>query len=251
MDTAVILAAGMGIRIREYLGEIPKGMIKIDDQSILQRSINLLLEKGINKIYIVTGYQSEILKKYISELNLNCNIKFVLNPNYKNSGSMESLFILNDFIKSDFLLLESDLIYEEKALEVLLNNEKQDSILISGFTNSNDEVWVSGLNSFYNKHNFEIGRISKINKNLKKSKYICGELVGISWISLSLFKDMCIYHNKNHNKNILYHYEENISDLCVNNEIYYLKIIDLIWTEIDTINHYQNAIKNIWPKLEK
>ena len=65
METAVILAAGMGIRIRKYLGEIPKGMIKIDDQSILQRSINLLLEKDINKIYIVTGYQSDILKKHI------------------------------------------------------------------------------------------------------------------------------------------------------------------------------------------
>ena len=61
MNTAVILAAGMGIRLSPIVGIRPKGLLKIGDYPLLGRSINMLKKHGINKIFIVTGHQSEML----------------------------------------------------------------------------------------------------------------------------------------------------------------------------------------------
>ena len=63
IDTSVILAAGLGIRLRNLIGETPKGLLKIRGIPLLQRSINLLEEQGNDKIYVLTGFKHVELEK--------------------------------------------------------------------------------------------------------------------------------------------------------------------------------------------
>ena len=176
---------------------------------------------------------------------------FCSNAEFSNTGSMESLYRMGSIISSDLLLLESDLLYERMALSVLLEAGQPDSVLISGFTGSRDEVWIQGEAPFHQVANLEKGKIRLINKNPDPDLETQGELVGISWISLELFRAMCRYHKENLSKTCRYHYEEVLSDLCLEREITYLKIPDLIWTEIDLKSHFERAWNLVYPAILK
>ena len=76
-----------------------------------------------------------------------------------------------------------------------------------------------------------------------------GELVGISKISLKLLNLMCDYHEAHLEFSCSRHYEECISDLCPKKKIPFLRVGDLVWTEIDDQSHYERALKEILPKL--
>ena len=249
---AIILAAGMGIRIRNTIGEYPKGLITINGVGLIERTIIKLIENDFSDLYVVTGYKNELLvKSIISIADEHLNLNFVHNKKYSHTGSMESLYLLNNYIKNDFILFESDIIYENKALNYLLNFGIKDTILASDKTFTKDEVWIYGKkNSKSNQYGFEQGRIEHINKELFNKSKVQGELVGISWISSRLFMQMCDYHFENRNSTLKYHYEEILSDLSKNHVINYLKINNLIWAEIDTREHYIYVLNSIYPKLK-
>lgn len=139
VKTAVILAAGMGSRIRERTGEHPKGFLKFDDKPMIEISILKLLDAGMTKIYIGTGYQKDEYEKLALKYP---QIQCVFNPKFASSGSMYTLYQLKDVIKDDFLLLESDLLYEKEALKMLVEHELPNVVLASKFTQTGDEVLI-------------------------------------------------------------------------------------------------------------
>ncbi len=65
VNTAVILAAGMGIRLRNVIGLCPKGMLKIEGKSIIVRSLESLKKEGISRAVIVTGFQERMYIKHL------------------------------------------------------------------------------------------------------------------------------------------------------------------------------------------
>ncbi|GIT07343.1 MAG: hypothetical protein CM1200mP30_09730 [Pseudomonadota bacterium] len=60
ISTAVILAAGMGIRLRDVTGLLPKGLLEIGGQSLIYRSLKNLKKGGIDRAVIVTGFQESL-----------------------------------------------------------------------------------------------------------------------------------------------------------------------------------------------
>ena len=250
---AIILAAGMGIRIRNTIGEYPKGLITFNGVGLIERTIIKLIENDFSDLYVVTGYKNELLvKSIISIADEHLNLNFVHNKKYSHTGSMESLYLLNNYIKNDFILFESDIIYENKALNYLLNFGIKDTILASDKTFTKDEVWIYGKkNSKSNQDGFEQGRIEHINKEPFNKSKVQGELVGISKISHKLLNRMCQNHEAHPEFPCSMHYEEYISDLCPKTKIPFLRVGDLVWTEIDVQSHYNRALKKILPKLIK
>ena len=247
--TAVILAAGLGMRLRSVIGEVPKGLLEIQGSGLLERSIQLLSSCGIAKFFVVTGFQHQILEGRLREQVSEIPIDFVHNYQYASSGSMESLATMKNQVQEDFLLLESDLIYERRALELLLESDQADTVLTSGQTNSKDEVWIYGDPRSPERESLETGRVRYINKQPSSQFALRGELVGISWLSAGLFEAMCDYHAANKPRTLQYHYEENISDLSTEHQISYLKIPDLVWAEIDTESHYRRVLNEVCPRL--
>ena len=253
IKTAVILAAGMGSRLNDVTNdEIPKGLLKINGKTLVERSIEKLRSIGIEKIYIVTGHLSF---KYDELANKYKFIKTKKNRKYKATGSMTSLAILENDIKEDFLLLESDLIYEVYALIKAVNYEENDCVLLSGKTNSGDECYVEVKDD----------NLYKISKDINEIGQVYGELVGISKISLELYKSMIkeyrkfnydiddeyefLEYKKSHSKK--YDYENAIFDAAKNRKVGYLKIDNLIWGEIDDRNHLERVKRDILPKIER
>ncbi len=250
LKTAVILAAGLGLRLRSVTGAVPKGLLEIQGSGLLERSIQLLSSCGIAKFFVVTGFQHQMLEDRLREQLRGIHLDFVHNQQYASSGSMESLATMKGQVQEDFLLLESDLIYERRALELLLEAGQPDTVLTSGQTNSKDEVWIYGEPKSGKRNSLEIGRIRYINKKPSAQYALRGELVGISWLSPNFLGAMCDYHEANKPHTLQYHYEENISDLSAEYEISYLKIPDLIWAEIDMESHYRRVLHEVYPRIQ-
>jgi len=236
--SAVILAAGMGTRLNAIIGDKPKGLLTIDGKEIIKMSLERLLNHGINNIILVAGFQKEQYRDLLAqEFPM---VQFVHNDDYAVTGSMHSLFLARAEISDNFLLLESDLIYENRSLFELQSLEKPDVILLSGKTNSGDEVYVYG----------ESGRIKLISKEKVNQFSRQGELVGISKISTELLTVMCDYYQNEIPVPSDFHYEDCLSNVAANYEIGYHKVEDLIWTEIDDAYHYQRALDLIVPRLK-
>jgi 2-aminoethylphosphonate-pyruvate transaminase len=236
IKTAVILAAGLGSRLKDRTKLKPKGFLEIEGISLIERSIDNILSCGIEKIYIGTGYLSEfydeLSKKYYQ-------IETIKSDKYKTTSSMYTLYNMKDKINDDFLLLESDLLYEKSALINLINDDKDDIILASGKTNSNDEVYIE-IDENYNLIN--------MSKNRDNLNSVYGELVGISKISIDRYKLMCDAFEKQNNLKIDYEYV--MVETAKENPFYVKKIDNLVWCEIDDETHLNRALNNILPKIK-
>jgi len=245
----VILAAGMGIRLRDVVGERPKGLLEVGGEMLLGRSLRLLRACGVERVCVATGFQNDLLATGLRQVPDAPELCFVHNECYVESGSMHSLFLLREQLQDDFLLLESDLLYERRALETLLDKGRPDTVLISGFTQSQDEVWIHGEAANPLGESVTTGRIQWINKLPNPAFTIQGELVGISWLTQETFRAMCAHHENGLTFPCRNHYEETLSDLCTTRAIAYLRVDDLLWTEIDNANHYERAAQTVHPQI--
>jgi 2-aminoethylphosphonate-pyruvate transaminase len=223
---AVILAAGMGTRLREH-HQLPKGFLVIDEKPIIQESIQILRMHGIQEILIVTGYGAE----HYEQLTVyDKRITTVKNDIYAESGSLYSLYCARDWIDSDFLLLESDIVYEACAIPLLCAAPKDNVILVSGATHSNDEIYVEAQHR----------RLINMSKDKTQliSRDVLGEFVGINKISLNAYRQLINLIEPEQTILRSGNYEEDgLVRLAQQTPINCLLIQDLLWGEIDNIEH--------------
>lgn len=227
---AVILAAGE----REEFS-IPVGSLPLPNEAIVERALNILEINGIKDIIIVTGYKSE----YYEELAKRRGVKTVKNPRYKWTGTMPSLACAKDFIKDDFLLIESDLIFEERLIEEVINTPKRDLVVITNESGSGDEAFVE----------IRKGHLFKMSKDKHQLNKIDGEMIGVSKLSLDVFNKMM--EEFKYNTNPYLNYEYSLLDVSRNYDIGYLKLDDIIWGEVDNKEHYEKVTKRIYPRIKR
>ena len=78
---ALILNSGMGSRMGELTSEHPKCMTKISDkETILSRQLKCIVDAGIKKVVMTTGYYDQILIQYCESLQLPIHFDFIKNP---------------------------------------------------------------------------------------------------------------------------------------------------------------------------
>ncbi len=238
---AVILAAGQGLRLGRYADNKPKGCLQLGDLSIIEESVEKLISIGVETIWIVTGFQSQYFDQLVDRFP--DHLRTVRNKSYKISGSMYSLAQMSELISPPFLLLESDIIYEYRALEQIVKYSEENCVLLSGFTGSGDEVFVETIGKqlvFMSKDRTLLGNEPT------------GELVGISKISRSLFTAMLDFSTREFKKSLLIDYETDALVSCAKNKnIDCLLIPDLVWAEIDDYTHLQRAKEIIYPEIQR
>jgi len=234
---AVIVAAGLGSRLKGRTALKPKGFLELGGIAIVERSVQKLLACGIEEIIIGTGYHAgfydELAKKYPA-------IKTVFSAKYEITGSMATLSVCAPFVTGDFLLLESDLIYDGIGLTVLCNDTHENVILASGATNSGDEVYLEATNGSF---------LKALSKNKDEPASIYGELVGISKISHALLSAMCAYYEKKRAEFPKLDYEHAIMACSDSNKVFIRKIEYYAWREIDDESHLEMAQKDILPRI--
>ena len=238
MKLAIIMAAGMGSRLEGHSNNRPKGFIEFDGIPIIQRSIETLMKYGVDKIILGTGYQSD----YYQNLKDKYPIQCIQNSIYDTTGSLYTLALVREAVDQDFLLLESDILYEERAIGEIINFNNQNSILISGETKSGDEVYIEAD---------ETNRFKKMSKKPNVLSGISGELTGISKISLNTYKKMCEFMDLSFSDSPGLHYEDGINYVSEVDPFFVKKIEDLLWCEVDDISHLERAKNIIYPKILK
>ena len=232
--TAVIMAAGKGTRFGKYTELIPKGFVEVNGKPMVIQSIETLIASGIKKIIIGTGYHKEayeaLCEKYPQVV---CHFS----PRYAETNCLYTLWNCRELIgDEDFLMLDSDLIYEPKAISSLIECKYPSTILTTPVKKFQDSYFVEEDDSH---------RFVKWSKNYNELN-ACGELIGIHKLSNKFFREVCREFESNLAQNEKSSYEpffQKVSNTTC--PIYILKVDDLLWYEIDNEADLKFAEENI------
>ncbi len=184
---AIILAAGMGKRLKALTNDSTKCMVKVNGVTMAERTLKSLDKLNLNKIVIVVGYKGDKLIEYANSLGLQTPIEYVDNAIYDKTNNIYSLYLAKDYLlQDDTLLLESDVVFEDAVLHRLVDNPYPSLALVAAF-----ESWMDGtvvtldeennIKSFLGKKDFDFDDISnyyktvnlyKFSKNFSVSHYV-------------------------------------------------------------------------------
>ena len=177
---AIILAAGMGKRLKDLTKNNTKCMVKVNGVTLIERMLRQIDNLYISRVIIVVGYEGQKLIDYIETLNIRTQIIFINNPVYDKTNNIYSLALAKEWlVKDDTLLFESDLIFEDSVLNAILFDPRETVALVDKY-----ESWMDGtcvklgdddsIESFIPTKNFKFDEIQDYYKTVniyKFSKY--------------------------------------------------------------------------------
>jgi 2-aminoethylphosphonate-pyruvate transaminase len=234
---AVILAAGRGVRLGPLGREMPKGFLEIGGHTLIERSLSLLRDAGIERAVIVTGHLADHYAALAARLGP--WVTLVHNAEYATSGSAVSLAAAGA-IDEPYLLVESDLLYEPRAPRLLVDSSDGDVVLASGTTHSGDEVYVGAKD----------GRLVDLSKQLDRlAAPRVGELVGLTRVSPALHAEILRQASRLLADTRQVEYETTLVAAARHHPVSVLVVDDLVWTEVDDTNHLSRAVSTIVPRL--
>lgn len=136
----LILAAGMGKRLKELTQNNTKCMVKVNGVTLIERVLKQLDKLHLSRVVIVVGYEGQKLIDFIGTLDIKTPICYVDNPIYDKTNNIYSLSLAKEYlIKEDTLLLESDLIFEDRVIQALLDDPRETLALVDKY-----ESWMDG-----------------------------------------------------------------------------------------------------------
>jgi len=230
---AIIMAAGVGKRLHALNIKKPKCLISIGSTTLIRRSVNLLVSKGISDITVIVGYKPDLIRN-----ELNNDVAYFENPNFKTTNSIRSLWYAKDLLEGDVLLLNGDLYYEHEILDHIIN-QTNPVVMLADSTRIDKADYRFG---------FSGNQINRFGKHLTNQE-TDGEYVGIVRIDQSFIKmfkqnleDMITAGKSNiWWEDVLYSFIEKQIP------IHYFDIAGIFWSEVDTLqdyNYLQNWIKS-------
>lgn len=227
----ILLAGGRGTRIANLISDVPKCTLKINSVSIIRRTVEIFLKRGI-EVIVCTGYKSQLV---INELD-GLNVRYYNNPFFAITNSVGTLWFAKQELNDDVFIMNADVFFDEQILNNLLNMNNSVSIAVD-----KSRALVGDYCFSLDEEN----NIVKYGKTLSDSDKDC-EYVGIISIKkefLPLFLDKFnnLIENEQYNlwwENILY----SLSD-----DGYKIKTIDCsdyFWSEVDTYDDYLRILKH-------
>ncbi len=235
---AVIMAGGLGSRLKGRTVSMPKGFIEIEGEAIVERSVKKLFACGVEEVIIGTGHCAEWYERLAAKYHC---VTLAHNARYADTGSMGTLACCAPFVQGDCLILESDLIYDDIGLFALVNDPRSDVILASGATASGDEVYLETTAD---------GNLAKHSKKRAEIGTVAGELVGITRLSKGTIDAMVSYCTAHLADQPKMEYETAMSAVSGSGHpIAVRKIEHYVWREIDDETHLEMATTKIWPLI--
>jgi len=237
---AIILAAGVGSRIRPLTDNCPKCLLEIGGNTILEMMISHIQACGINEVVFVVGYLQGKIKDYVKKQFPELDAHFITNARYSETNTGYSLMLTKDWIgNSTFIKFDADVVFDKKILMKLIECEYENCLCID----KNIHLDAEEIKVIIDKQN----RVIKASKTVDPKAAI-GESIGIEKISSEtaklLFAELKIMMEDEQNHQEYYEsaYERLIDNLV---PFYALDITGFKWTEIDTQKDI-TMIKNIF-----
>ena len=242
---AIILAAGVGNRLNPLTKDIPKGMVKIFEKSLLEMQIDIFKQHGISDITIVTGHLGE--KITFPDIN------YIKNKNFSLTNINESLFCAKEKFQDESLISYSDIMYERENIEQIIHFNGDIGVGVR--LNWKPHYKGRTLHPTSEAENvvIENNKIVKIQKNISKCEkdQIIGEFIGLIKLSknasdiltqkyLELKKS---HKGKFHNAISLKqaYITDMLQEIIDSNYLVEPVIIEGKWCEIDTIQDIEYA----------
>ena len=246
IELAVVLAAGQGIRLGALGEEIPKGMIRVGEQPILEESIARLRRAGIRRVLVVTGHLAEKLAPLTQRAP--GAVHLVHNERYANGGSLSSLACALEQLQEDFLLLESDLVYEQRAIDALVARDSANLVLVSGETRAGDEVWVETTGEAGGH-----GLVAMSKNRSRLGPNVLGELTGISRLRAAAIPALRACAGSLAARGGPVDYEDALVALAraAPVQVQVHRIADLVWAEIDTPEMLDRVRREVYPAIAR
>lgn len=110
---AIIMAAGLGNRMKPVTLKTPKPLVKVNGIRMIDTVIQALHENGIYEIYIVVGYLKEQFKILTDEYK---GVTLIENPYYKECNNISSLYVARDYVEESMILDGDQIIYNSDVL---------------------------------------------------------------------------------------------------------------------------------------
>lgn len=226
---AILMVAGVGSRISQYIDQKAKCMVDIGGCSLIRNTVSMLIENDI-KVSVVTGYRKNDVVEELRGLD----VDFYFNPFYESTNSICSLWFAREQIDEDDLIIANGDVYwgPDVLREVLLEN--RDVAMLADSTRG-----IEGDYLFKYDHD----KLIKFGKGLP-AEDISGEYVGISRIGTTFQKaflekmDALIWQKK-HNL----WWEDILYSFIPERDIYVHDIAGKFWAEVDVIEDYRRILE--------
>jgi len=253
MTKVLIIAAGLGSRLKKHTENLPKCMLDFGGKTLLQRQLDVYKNCGINDISLIRGYKKD-------KINYK-NIKYFDNKDFKNNNVLNSIFYAEKIINGNIIISYSDILFESVAVKRLLNSDHDISVVVDidwrgYYVGRKDHPITEAENVIFNSNN-EVEKIGKINKG---NDDVHGEFIGMIKLTdrgAKIFKQHFhrlkkIYWNKPFQRAKTFqnaYLTDMIQELVDIGVKVHCVIIESGWKEIDTVEDYKKAMIGFKRKL--
>ena len=250
---ALIIAAGLGSRLKKHTENLPKCMLDFGGKTLLERQLEAYRKCGVTNISLVRGYKKE-------KINYK-NIKYFDNKDFKKNNVLNSIFYAEKVINGNIIISYSDILFDSVAVKRLLNSDHDISVVVDidwrgYYVGRKDHPITEAENVIFNSNN-EVEKIGKINKG---NDDVHGEFIGMIKLSdrgAKIFKQHFhrlkkIYWNKPFQRANTFqnaYLTDMIQELVDIGIKVHCVIIESGWKEIDTVEDYKKAILGFKRKL--
>jgi choline kinase len=243
IEIAVILAAGRGVRMGPAGSEIPKGFITVGGQTLIGRSLAHLFAHGIARVVIVTGHLRERYDQLAADDP--ARISCCHNANYATLGSLESLRLGLAAIDGPALVLESDIVYEERMIDALRARGRRSALLVTDLTGSGDEVYVWSKSLPDGRH-----AMQAVHKDrARMSRTPLGEYPGVFTLDTEARRALLACAPGLLASAPMADYEAGLMEVTRELPIECCRMPDLVWAEIDDARMLRRVTQNVYPRI--
>lgn len=233
---AIILAAGVGSRIKPLTDDCPKCLLKVGGITILERMIDNIQACGINEVIFVLGYLDYRIERFVHATYPGLSAKFIVNHKFAKTNTGYSLMLTEPYAKgSGFVKFDADVVFEGAVLKKLMASEHENVLCID----RNIQLQAEEIKVIVSAGN----RVVRASKQADPAAAL-GESIGIEKISgataAKLFTELntMMRDAANHQE----YYEGAYERLIAKDTSFHaLDITGLNWTEIDTQEDYAAA----------
>ena len=227
---AIILAAGTGSRMKGLTTSKPKCLLELHNNSIIEHQISLLNKFGIFNIDVITGFESNKIKKTLKD-----KVNYYYYPDFEKTNNLYTLNYHSNLLNDDLLILFSDLLIHPDILGSLISNKSDFSFMVDISKCDESTMRVNIFNNLIT----DIG--SHVSVDVGD-----GNFIGISKFSSKASK--LLKNRMNHivSKGIYNddYYTKAIADMALEGqEINYVDVKNRPWLEVDTEEEYNIAKK--------
>jgi len=231
--TAIILAAGIGSRLRPLTSFKPKPLIVVGGQAIVDRQIGSLLSNGIMRVTIVAGYRASSIMRHLSMKfpYPDCEIDYIFNPLYAKTNTVYSLWLASSILSDvSTLVINGDLMLTSESIARILSCDGT-CLGVSKHKCGKEEV----------KLRLQDQKVVSIGKGLDPLEDDC-EYVGVAKFTKEVGQDyrealdFAVENGK-----ISIYYDDVIQSLLSKHSIKAVNLTDCNVMEIDSLQDFENA----------